>query len=156
MQELLKPYPVVVVQAVAWGEMDAYAHVNNVVYFRYFENARLAYFLELGWGASSRPVGVGPILASTQARFRLPLAYPDTIAIGARIAEIQTDRVVLRHAIASQSLGKIATEGESVIVIYDYARSQKVPVPEELRRRIAAIEARAGNNIGEPGSPNSP
>ena len=37
-------YPVVIETPVAWGEMDAYGHVNNIVYFRYFESARIAYF----------------------------------------------------------------------------------------------------------------
>ena len=46
---LLAGYPVIVDLPVAWGEMDFYRHVNNVVYFRYFENARLEYFRRLGW-----------------------------------------------------------------------------------------------------------
>jgi acyl-CoA thioester hydrolase len=149
MQELLGSYPVIVTQAVAWGEMDAYHHVNNVVYFRYFENARLAYFLAMGWDAAQMPAGVGPILASTQARFRLPLTYPDTIAIGARIEEIRADRLVLRHAIVSERLGKITTEGESVIVTFDYARGEKVVVPDELRRKVREIEGRVGNTPAE-------
>ena len=48
-ESLLAGYPVVVEQAVFWGEMDSYRHVNNVVYFRYFESARLEYFRRLGW-----------------------------------------------------------------------------------------------------------
>ena len=45
--ELLAGFPVIVEQAVVWGDMDSYSHVNNVVYFRYFENARLEYFRRL-------------------------------------------------------------------------------------------------------------
>ena len=64
-ESLLAGFPVVVRQAVVWGEMDAYRHVNNVVYFRYFENARLEYFRRLGWFEFERETGVGPILAAT-------------------------------------------------------------------------------------------
>ena len=47
MEKLLADYPVVVETPVAWGEMDAFGHVNNIVYFRYFETARIAYFEKL-------------------------------------------------------------------------------------------------------------
>jgi acyl-CoA thioester hydrolase len=142
---LLSGYPVVVEQAVAWGEMDAYQHVNNVVYFRYFENSRLEYFRRLDWLAMQNDTGVGPILASTQARFRKPLTYPDTILIAARISEVGDDRLTMQHRIVSRRLGVVATEGEGIIVTFDYARGVKAPVPDELRRRIAALEATANH-----------
>ena len=142
---LLAGYPVVVEQAVAWGEMDAYQHVNNVVYFRYFENSRLEYFRRLDWLAMQNDTGVGPILASTQARFRKPLTYPDGILIGARIAEVGQDRLTMEHRIVSRRLGAVATEGEGIIVTFDYARGVKAPVPDELRQRIAALEATANH-----------
>ena len=139
--ELLAGYPVVVEQAVVWGEMDSYRHVNNTVYFRYFENARLEYFRRLDWDALEKETGVGPILAATQAKFRKPLTYPDTIWIGARVASILEDRIVIHHRIVSKQLNAVATEGEGTIVTYHYARGEKVPRPDELRRRIAQLEA---------------
>jgi acyl-CoA thioester hydrolase len=139
--ELLAGYPVVVEQAVVWGEMDSYRHVNNTVYFRYFENARLEYFRRLDWDSLEKETGVGPILAATQAKFRKPLNYPDTIWIGARVASILEDRIVIQHRIVSKQLNAVATEGEGTIVTYHYARGEKVPVPDELRRRIAQLEA---------------
>ena len=54
----LAGYPVIVVCDVAWGDMDSFAHVNNVVYFRYFENARLEYFRQLDWFALEEETGV--------------------------------------------------------------------------------------------------
>ena len=140
---LLAGFPVVVEQAVVWGEMDAYRHVNNVVYFRYFENARLEYFRRLGWPEFEEATGVGPILAATRARFRRPLTYPDSIAIATRVREVGADRLTLEHRIVSRRLQAVATEGEGVIVTYHYGRGEKVPVPDELRRRIAELEASA-------------
>src|SRR5437899_340994 len=95
--ELLRGFPVVVVQDVVWGDMDCYGHVNNVVYFRYFENARLEYFRRLGWNELKETAGLGPILRDTWARFRLALTYPDTIAIGARVVRLEEDRFFLEH-----------------------------------------------------------
>ncbi len=143
-ETLLAGYPVVVEQAVVWGDMDSYRHVNNVVYFRYFENARLEYFRRLDWFAFEKEAGVGPILAATQARFRKPLTYPDVILIGARVSEVGRDRLTMEHRIISRRLGAVATEGEGTIVTYDYGRGAKVSVPDELRRRIAALESTVG------------
>ncbi len=138
----LAGFPVIVEQNVVWGEMDAYQHVNNVVYFRYFENARLEYIRRLDWFTLEEATGVGPILAATQARFRRPLSYPDTITIGARLLNLEADRFVLEHKIASKSQGEIVTEGQGTIVTYDYRRGTKAPVPEELKRRILALEGK--------------
>src|SRR5947208_9747257 len=96
---LLAGFPVVVELPVVWGEMDSYRHGNNVVYFRYFESARLEYFRRLDWFAYERQTGIGPILAATQARFRRPLTYPDVIRVGARLASVGEDRLVLAHRI---------------------------------------------------------
>jgi acyl-CoA thioester hydrolase len=133
-------FPVVVELAVAWGEMDSYRHVNNVVYFRYFENARLEYFRRLDWFEFERETGVGPILAATQARFRKPLTYPDTVSVGARISQVGEDRLTMEHVVVSRRLGAVAAVGQGTVVTFDYSRGEKVPVPPELRRRIAELE----------------
>src|SRR5437764_260036 len=119
-RELLAGFPVIVEQAVVWGEMDSYQHVNNVVYFRYFENARLAYFDRLDWPALEAASGVGPILHSTKARFRKPLTYPDTIRIGARVLSLEADRFTLGHRIVSARLADVVTEGEGLVVTFHY------------------------------------
>src|SRR5262249_40795337 len=139
--ELLAGYPVVVEQAVVWGDMDSYRHVNNVVYFRYFENARLEYFRRLGWFESEGQTGIGPILAATSARFRRPLTYPDTIWIAARAVTVEADRFTLEHRVVSRRLQDVAAEGQGLVVVYHYGRGEKTAMPEELRRRIAALEA---------------
>ena len=139
---LLAGFPVIVEQNVVWGEMDAYEHVNNVVYFRYFENARLEYIRRLDWFALEKETGVGPILAATQARFRRPLTYPDIILIGARLLNLEADRFHLEHKIVSRAQNEVVTEGQGTIVTFHYARGTKVPVPEELKRRILALEGK--------------
>lgn len=139
---LLAGWPVIVEQSVVWGEMDSYGHVNNTVYFRYFENARLEYFRRLGWPVAERPSGVGPILASTQARFKKPLQWPDQIAIGARVPKVDEDRFTMEHVIISAHWGGVATEGSGLIVTFDYESNRKAHVPPDLRRRIEELEGR--------------
>ncbi len=121
--------------------MDSYRHVNNVVYFRYFENARLEYFRRLDWPAYEEQTGIGPILAATKARFRRALTYPDTIAITARLGTLGEDRFTLEHRIFSEQLDGVASEGEGTVVAFHYGRGEKVALPDELRRRIAELEA---------------
>jgi acyl-CoA thioester hydrolase len=145
---LLSGFPVVIEQAVIWGEMDAYRHVNNVVYFRYLENARLEYFRRIDWIAFERETGIGPILAATSAKFRKALTWPDTIRIGVRVIDVGADRFTLEHLIVSQQLGAVATEGQGVVVSYHYGEQKKVPLPAEIRRRIAELEATVGRTIG--------
>jgi acyl-CoA thioester hydrolase len=146
--ELLAGYPVVVELPVVWGEMDSYRHVNNAVYFRYFEAARLDYFRRLGWFEYEQQTGVGPILAATTARFRKPLTYPDTIWVAARVPDLQEDRFTMEYRVVSRKLAAVAAEGTGTIVPYHYARGAKTPVPEELRRRITELEATAGTPRG--------
>jgi acyl-CoA thioester hydrolase len=139
---LLAGFPVIVEQAVVWGDMDSYRHVNNVVYFRYFENARLEYFRRIGWFEFEEQTGIGPILSATQARFRKPLTYPDTIWIGARISAVEEERCTFEYRIVSKELDAIATEGQGTIVSFHYATGKKVAFPEELRQRIAKLEGK--------------
>src|ERR1051325_2152077 len=138
--ELVRTYPVIVTQAVVWGEMDSYGHVNNVAYFRYFENSRLEYFRQVGWFEIEAATGIVPILASSQARFRRALTYPDTIHIGTRLVEMKDDRITIEHQIVSDALDDVATEGQGVVVSFHYESGKKAPLPEELKRRIRELE----------------
>jgi acyl-CoA thioester hydrolase len=137
----LSQFKVVIDQPVAWGDMDSFGHVNNVVYFRYFENARVEYFRRIGWWDYLAETGIGPIVGATQARFRRPVKYPDTLRAGAKVISFAADRFTVRHVLVSTATGEMVTEGDAVVVCIDYRNNEKVPVPEELRRRIEALEA---------------
>jgi acyl-CoA thioester hydrolase len=138
---LFAGFPVIVENPVVWGEMDSYRHVNNTVYFRYFENARLEYFRRLGWFEYEEEHGIGPILAATQARFRKPLTYPDRVWTGARLGVLGADRFTMEHLVVSERLDSVVTEGQGTIVSYNYAEGRKAPLTEELVRRIHDLEA---------------
>ena len=135
----LVSFPVVVEFDVAWGEMDSFAHVNNVVYFRYFENARVPYLDRIGWMRSAAENGLGPIIASTSARYRKPVSYPDRLLVGVRVADIQADRVTFEYRLVSTRLNATAAEGQAVVVSYDYRNSCKCPIPESVLEAILAL-----------------
>ena len=136
----LEEYPVVVEIPVAWGEMDSLGHVNNAVYFRYFETARIAYFYELEFLVLMETTGVGPILASTQCKFKRPLKYPDTVLVGARGTDILEDRFTTHYRVVSKEQGAVVAEGEGLIVTYDYSKNQKAEIPGIIRDRIIELE----------------
>jgi acyl-CoA thioester hydrolase len=145
MHELLKSYPVVIELPVLWGEMDAMAHVNNAVYFRYFESARVEYFGKIGFGRTSDTSPIGPILGTVRCRFRVPLTYPDTILVGARVIDIKADRFTMEHIVVSRSKDAVAAEGDGVIVSFNYEKNSKAPLPDPIKQRIQALEtARKG------------
>ncbi|MGM0558582.1 MAG: acyl-CoA thioesterase [Myxococcota bacterium] len=142
-EELLSDFPVQVEFPVAWGDMDAFQHVNNTRYFRYFEDARIAYFEQTGLIESvGTPGGIGPILAATSCKFRLPLTYPDTVYVGARCSEIGTDRFEMSHRVVSKAAGRVAAEGTGLVVSFDYDQGQKTTLPSEWIAHIEAIEGK--------------
>lgn len=140
MNEYLDNYPVVLDVRVAWGDMDALGHVNNARYFSYFESARIAYFEQIEFMSLMDKTGVGPILAATDCRFRAPITHPDTLAIGARISDISSDRFSMQYLITSQKQGVVAAEGSGLIVCFDYTNNCKTQLPDSLVDKIRAIE----------------
>ena len=137
----LSEFPVTVDFAVRWGDMDSLGHVNNVIYFRYFETARIAYFERLGvlTNLANKQV-VGPILVSTRCDFIAPMVYPDAAVVGARVREVRTTSLTMDYAVYRGPDRALCAAGSSVIVLYDYAKREKVPIPNEVRARIEAVE----------------
>lgn len=138
--QLLEGYPVVIEIPVAWGEMDSFQHVNNIVYFRYFESARILYSERLGLHKLKDDTGIGPILGSTSCKYKFPLTYPDIVSVGAKITGIEDDRFSMKYVVKSHRHNRIAAEGDGVVVMYNYIEGKKTAIPEEIRRRIAKLE----------------
>lgn len=134
-------FPVSISLPVAWGEMDALGHVNNVVYFRYLECARVEFMRRCGMTDIRAPRGIGVILQHVQCRFRRPIVFPDSVTITARVTSIEADRFTLDHEIISAALDLVAAVGASTIVTYDYTANAKAPIPADLRRAIEALRA---------------
>ncbi len=136
----LNQYPVIVDLPVQWGEMDSFQHVNNAIYFKYFEHSRIAYLTKIHYSETLAETDIGIIVASIQAKFILPLTYPDTIKIGCKISSMTQDRFVMDYAILSTSTNKIVATGSSIIVAYDYKNKCKTNIPDSYKNSIKNIE----------------
>jgi acyl-CoA thioester hydrolase len=136
----LAGYPVIVTLPVQWGDQDSFKHVNNTVYLRWLETARVEYLMRIGlWGEA--PHGVGPILASITCDYRRPLNHPDRIRVGARVTRVGNSSFRMEHVIVSETLGVVVAESHSTLVVFDYKRGKPVRVPEEVRTAIQDLES---------------
>jgi acyl-CoA thioester hydrolase len=142
---LLAQFPVVVSIPVQWGDQDAFGHVNNTIYLRWFESARIAYFERMGIMELHETENVGPILASAACEYRRQVRYPDTVLVGARVTRIGRSSFGMDHAAASEAQSLIVAEANTTLVVYDYHKEKSHPISEALRRAIAAIEGRSSD-----------
>ena len=115
---------------VQWGEMDAADHVNNAVYFRYLESARIEFFRQHQIDVSFSPNGIGPILGWQECKYVFPLTFPDTALIGMRVLEVRADRLRMQGAVFSKQHARLAALSEQDILPYSYATKRKVALPE--------------------------
>lgn len=144
----LTDYPTVVRLPVQWGDQDSFGHVNNAIYFRWFESARIAYLERIGLGdkhASHAPGGndIGPILAAIGCNYRRQVKYPDTVLVGARITRIGTSSMTMAHALWSEAHQALAADGESTVVVFSYGANKPLRVPDKLRELISQLEGRS-------------
>ena len=139
---LLKGYTVVLEFPVEWEDMDVFQHVNNITYFRYFQKARIAYSMKTGLHKYKEETGIGPILRSASCRYKYPLTYPDTVSVGVKIVHLKEDRITMKYVVVSHRHQKIAAEGDSETVMYNYGTGKKTVFPEVLQQRLLAFEQR--------------
>ncbi|OZT82641.1 thioesterase [Vibrio sp. 03_296] len=142
MELLLQDFPVVTEINVTWGEMDALQHINNVVYFRYFETARIEYFNKINLMDEIKSNQIGPVLSETQCRYRIPVTFPDTLLIGSRVSEVGEDRFTMEYQVVSKKMGKVTTTGSATVVMFDFKNQSKAQLPAVLRDAIFSIEAK--------------
>ncbi|MFN8577805.1 MAG: thioesterase family protein [Candidatus Sericytochromatia bacterium] len=139
-KNLLNDYKVIINFPLVWGEMDTFNHINNVNYIRYFESSRIKYFELIDYFKLIEEKNIGPILASISCKYKAPLKYPDIIYVGSKIYKMSNDRFWMKYAIASKKLCTITTEGDSVLVSYDYNSNKKIDLPESIRLKIMEID----------------
>ena len=119
---------------IRWGDMDAYQHVNNTVYFRYMEQVRVEYLERLGY--SIAPLGIAPVIVNTSCTFLLPLAYPGLVEVKMFCGVPGQSSVPTRYEVRIQGDDTLYALGEAKIVWIDMAAGQSVPVPDALRSQL--------------------
>src|SRR5215831_16805822 len=111
--ESLREFPVVVTLPIEWGDQDAMGHVNNTIYLRWSETARIEYLRRLGVWRESPAQQFGPILASITCHFRIALTFPDTVHVGSAVTAIGKSSFKMAHKVVSENHGVVAADLES-------------------------------------------
>ena len=136
----LEDFKIKVEIPIAWGDMDSFKHVNNTKVFKFFETARIKYFEETGFIETMEKDSIGPILASTSAKFIKPLFYPDTVTVGTRVTSIEPTQFIMEYIVESKSKG-IAALGEAKMVVYNYKSAERTTLPEIVRNKMREIDS---------------
>ncbi|MCP9488728.1 MAG: acyl-CoA thioesterase [Solirubrobacteraceae bacterium MAG38_C4-C5] len=126
-------------ERVRFGDLDAMRHLNNVVFLRYFESARIAFIRELvpeHDPAGPEREGVGFIFAECHIVYRSPVYFDEEIAVHCSIGEVR--RSAFQICFAMRVQGRLAAEGHGWLVGYDYAEQRSARLPEALRERLEA------------------
>ncbi|MGO2013067.1 MAG: acyl-CoA thioesterase [Pseudoalteromonas sp.] len=132
MQSFIEQHPIHTKVNVAWGEMDALQHVNNVVYFRYFENARIDFLNQINLLGDLKKTGIGPVISENNARYKRPVTFPDTVLIGVSISDINKDRFMMHYTVFSEQQNAITTVGSSQVVMFNFKTGKKADLSETL------------------------
>ncbi len=120
---------------IRWGDMDAMAHVNNTLYFRYMETARIAWFEALG--VRSDPRGQGPVVINARCTFLKPLVYPGSVELktyaGAAGRSSFETWYEMRPNYAPET---VYAEGQAKVVWVDAGQGKSAPLPDAIRAMI--------------------
>lgn len=116
---------------IRWGDMDAMGHVNNTVYFRYMEQARISWFNALG--VTSGPEGEGPVIVNTSCTFKRPFVYPGTVEVRTFAGKPGGSSIPTFIEMRIEGEPAIYAEGTAVVVWMDYPADQPIRVPDWIR-----------------------
>ncbi len=127
-------YPFSIDIEVIFRDIDSFTHVNNAVYFTYFETARIKFMAHLLGveGANEIPL----ILAEAQCSYRSPAYMGEILTVGMRVSHVGNKSFHLAYEVVAAD-GRLVAEGRTVQVMYDYHTSHSVTIPEEVRVRLS-------------------
>jgi len=140
--KLLEHFPVILSLPLQWGDQDSLGHVNNVIYFRWAESARIEYSIRASAWDGAATAEAGPILAAIHCDFRFPLTYPDTIQVGASITGLGNSSFKMAHRVVSVKRGIVAADLDSTLVWIDYRTGKPVALSAKLREAIEKLEGK--------------
>jgi acyl-CoA thioester hydrolase len=125
---------------IRWGDMDVMGHVNNTVYFRYIESARIAWLEEAG--GVPEPSGIGPVIVNAHCSFLKQLKYPGEIEVSTFVGPPGRSSFEVSHEIrlvgADGQPGVLHAEGGAKVVWVDIAAEKSVPLPDAVRALLPA------------------
>ncbi|MFZ1234361.1 MAG: thioesterase family protein [Thiofilum sp.] len=121
---------------VRWGDMDAYGHVNNTVYFRFLEEARVQMLAD--WGAGDiHNSTIAPVIINAGCTFLRPIDYPNTVKVDCYIGQLGRSSVMTYYKVYTVSNPEIVTtEGYAKTVWMDHSTGKSAPIPDPIRARL--------------------
>ena len=121
--------------ALRWGDMDAYGHANNTVYFRFFEEARIVWLASLELGGAED--ATGPVIIKTSVTFLKELTHPANVVVETYADKAGNTSLDTYHLLKDKDTGDIYAEGYAKIVWTDRATRKSTPLPDTLRALAA-------------------
>jgi acyl-CoA thioester hydrolase len=125
-----------------WGDNDSYGHVNNVVYYAFFDTAVNRYLVEQG----ALDVGASPVfgvVVETQCRFHEPAAFPEVLEAGLRVARVGTSSVRWEIGIFRRAGARAIASGHFVHVYVDRITRRPAAIPGPARAAVERLVAPA-------------
>ena len=120
---------------VRWGDMDAYNHVNNTVYFRFCEQARVEWCENMGYWVRADQT-IGPVIINAACTFMLPITYPATVLIDMYAGELGRSSLMTWFEMRVEGDDRLYADGSAKMVWMDHGTGRSVPLPDELRARF--------------------
>lgn len=126
---------------VRYGDLDPQGHVNNAKFLTYFEQARLAYWIQLGIFTTDQSfMELGIILADVHITYLAPVYYGQNIKVGVHVSKLGNKSMTWEQNVVDADTGKELARGEVVIVAYDYKEEKTISIPPAWREKIIAFE----------------
>ena len=122
-----------------WSDNDAYGHVNNVVYYAWFDTAVNAWLIDQGLldVATGDPIG---LVVETGCRYAAPLTYPEPVEIGLAVERLGTSSVTYRLGVFAKDAAHAAAEGHFTHVYVARDSRRPVALPQSWREKFAAVQ----------------
>ncbi|MEZ5660687.1 MAG: thioesterase family protein [Burkholderiaceae bacterium] len=121
---------------IRWGDMDAMGHVNNTEFFRYMEQARISWFDAMGVPAAGDDDG--PVIINAFCSFLEELRYPGSVRLTLSIGEMGRSSLQTYCDISRvDDPGTIVASGGAKIVWIHVPSRRSIPIPQDLRKRMA-------------------
>ena len=121
-----------------WMDNDVYGHVNNVVYYSWFDTAVNAYLIEQGALDIHTGATIG-LVVETQCNYFAPLAFPQTIEAGIRVARLGNSSVRYEVGLFAKDAPRAAAQGHFVHVYVDRQTRRPVPLPSTLKNTLESL-----------------
>ena len=121
-----------------WSDNDAYRHVNNVVYYGFFDTAVNRLLIEAGALDLEASPAVG-LVVETQCRYFAPISFPDRVHVGLRVARLGGSSLRYELGVFRNDEPQASAEGHFVHVYVDRASNRPVPVPDAVRRVVTPL-----------------